>query len=253
MHINTQTENNLTVTTLSADSRLILPTRTAINPNTYKYIHIKYKVLSGTPDFFQLFYYNTSITNALRSVVYFYNTTGTFTGGTSPSVVNYNNENVIINKWKYMTFDMSKDPLWTGGSWNAYRIDFTQATVGVQLQYEYLIISDSPNYPLSEPNGTADFNSDFTNVVKLNFGGLQNNYMGGSNIRRETTNLAGVVKVKQIAGETQQYAKPFNNPPIYLNGRPSSNTIEVDLLDMDMKTYNPTYADYLMNLYFEEI
>ena len=96
-------------------------------------------------------------------------------------------------------------------------------------------------------------NNYITNVVKLNFGGLQNNYMGGSNIRRETTNLAGVVKVKQIAGETQQYAKPFNNPPIYLNGRPSSNTIEVDLLDMDMKTYNPTYADYLMNLFFEEI
>lgn len=254
-------ENNLTITQTANNGNIQLYNRTpGINKDIYKFIHIKYKVLAGNPDFFQLFYGVNTNTSEIRSVVFFYDKDNlTYRASGSNNIVSVpseavsvvNDENIVIDKFKYITFDMTNSAIWSSGTWSFFRLDPCQSTIGSQIQFEYFIISDSPNYPLYQPNGTADFDSNFINTVSLNLGNNKN-YSGSSAIGRKQTKTAGIINISNSTGtETQQYAKPTHNPPTFLDDRPRDNFIEVDLLNFE-NTSDQTHADYLMNLFFEE-
>lgn len=129
--VTTRTNNNLrlTMTGLSDPQLSLQGTRPTVNSNDFKYIHLRYKVVSGNADYFQLFYYNT---------------TGQPINGTLSVVVNYGT--VTLGEWKTVVIDMSNDSNWTTANWNQYRLDPISGGNAV-IDYDYFVISNSPNPP----------------------------------------------------------------------------------------------------------
>lgn len=129
--ITTRTQNNLRLTmTNSTDPALVLEgtARPTIDTSTFKYIHLRYKVVSGTPDVLQLFYYNATQGNTeTRSVSRYYGS-------------------VTLGQWVNIVFDMSNDTNWTSGNWNRYRLDPISGGTAV-IDFEYFVISNSIQPP----------------------------------------------------------------------------------------------------------
>jgi len=76
----------------------------------------------------------------------------------------------------------------------------------------------------------------------------------GSDIRRNTNNILGVVKPRQVTGSTdvQLIASPKDNEPILLLRRPNDNFLEIKLITNNGTQYNLA-NDYLMILSFQEV
>jgi len=142
--ITTRTANNLRLTmSNSTDPQLYLEgtSRPAIDTANFKYIHLRYKLVSGSADALILFFYNTSASGD-KYAVFNYNKEGGYSG-----VVKVNNyEDTVIGKWYNIVFDMSNHPNWTTGNWTKYRIDPIVSGSAV-IDFEYFVISNSPNPP----------------------------------------------------------------------------------------------------------
>lgn len=142
----TYTASNLTITTRttgylrltmnnSTDPTLTLAgtSRPSVNPNNFKYIHIRYKVVSGTADRLEFLYYSTTVP----------------IGGNKFVGVDY--ENVQLGVWKNLVIDMTNNNDWiSSSSWNRFRLDPITSGTAV-IDFEYLVISNSIQPP--------DFNS----------------------------------------------------------------------------------------------
>lgn len=146
--ITTRTANNLRLTmTNSTDPQLNLEgTRPAIDTATYNYIHLRYKLVSGSADALVFFFYNTSAA-ADKYAVFNYNNVGS---GGYPGVVKVNNyEDTITGKWYNIVFNMSTHPNWTAGNWAKFRLDpiTGDSAKTAVIDFEYFVISNSPNPP----------------------------------------------------------------------------------------------------------
>ena len=127
----TRSNNNLRLTmTNSNDPVLILEgaSRPAINTNSFKYIHLRYKVVSGIPDQLILFYYTTSAGSDGGALIYNY-------GG-----------NVINGKLYNILFDMTNISNWTTGNWNKFRLDPISGGTST-IDFDYFVISNSSDPP----------------------------------------------------------------------------------------------------------
>ena len=76
----------------------------------------------------------------------------------------------------------------------------------------------------------------------------------GSDIRRNTNSILGVIKPRQVTSSTdvQLVANPKDNEPIFLLKRPVDNFLEIKILDNDGAQYN-LGQDYIMIISFEEV
>jgi hypothetical protein len=133
--VTTRTNNNLrlTMTGLSDPQLNLQGTRPTVNSNNFKYIHLRYKVVSGNADYFQIFYYNT---------------TGQAISGTRSKVINYGT--ITFGEWKTVVIDMSNDPNWITANWNQYRLDPISGDGNFKdavIDFDYFIISNSINPP----------------------------------------------------------------------------------------------------------
>lgn len=116
----------------NATTKVNLFNRPAVNPNIYKYVHMKYKT-SDAPDLLSFFYSTNDIFVESRSVKLNYPVTNT------------------NNTWQHLLFDMSNEPNWLTGNWTHYQFTrSSDASTTRYIEFQYFYISDSPNYPLNE-------------------------------------------------------------------------------------------------------
>lgn len=129
--VTTRTQNNLRLTMTNAnDPTLTLEgTRPTVNSTNFKYVHIRYKVVSGTPDFIDLYYYNTSGLglSASRRMFRGYGA-------------------VTLGEWKNIVFDLTNDTNWSSANWNRFRLDPLQNGNAV-IDFDYLAITNSIEPP----------------------------------------------------------------------------------------------------------
>ena len=132
----TRNENYLYTSMVGlSDPQVELSNRPSINPNIYKYIHLKYKVLSYSGTLNQLVIYygdNTYNFNESRKTIYNYPTPSDTSGS-----------------WQTAVIDMSNDPSWYLGNWTKYRLDPIQDGTA-NILFEYFILSNSINIPLNQ-------------------------------------------------------------------------------------------------------
>lgn len=134
--ITTRTNNYIRLTMVNSNDPTItlLGSRPTINTTQFKYIHLRYRVISGIINTFQLFYYNSTV------------------GQTQERSFIINFGNTQLNIWKNIFIDTTSSPFWntnwTSGNWNRYRIDPVTSNTGtVIMDFEYFVISNSPNPP----------------------------------------------------------------------------------------------------------
>lgn len=162
-------ENYINLLVTGNDPQLNLLNRPVINPFIYKYIHFKYKIVSGTPSIFEIYYGNNNYTfNEDRKVVYNY-----------PTPINN-----IIGTWQNAVIDMTNVSNWYLDNWSNYRLDPTQSlgSPALNIQIEYFFISDTSSYPMNESSNniyasgittgtnTNIYNSSFYYDTSLNYG-----------------------------------------------------------------------------------
>ena len=137
---------------------LIGTSRPNIDPATNKYIHIKYKFTTlpnNLNDYLQLYYWtNASGSSQIKGAnddyvaTYHYNkfTTSIPTG----SINVYNDEEIILNKWKIITFNMTNNSNWNSSTyWKSFRID-PIAGGSTVIELEYFAVTNSPIPPNSK-------------------------------------------------------------------------------------------------------
>jgi alpha-tubulin suppressor-like RCC1 family protein len=178
----TRYENYINLVVNGNDPYLNLLNRPSINPFIYKFIHFKYKIVSGTPGIFEIFYGNNNANfSEDRKVVYNY-----------PTPIN-----TIIGTWQNAVIDMTNVSNWYSENWSNYRLDPTPLSSALNIQLEYFFISDTSSYPMNEPsnnvyatgftkgNNTNIYNSSFYYDTSLNYG-----FSGNSNsvFKSYTTN-----------------------------------------------------------------
>ena len=171
----------------SSNQALYLYNRPAINPNIYKYIHIKYKTTNAPLNF--SFFYSTNTNFAVtRSVVFNY------------PVIN------TINSWQHLVFDLSNEPNWLTSNWTHYQ--FYRNAFGTRfIEFEYFYISDSQNYPLNETGNSlyvsgvskaqniTIYNSTFIyNTTGLGFSGIPNRFIRTYNGTNNTSDKSYLIK-----------------------------------------------------------
>jgi hypothetical protein len=128
-------ENYLYTSINSSDPQVNLFNRPPINPNIYKYIHLKYKVLSYSGTLNPLNIYYADNTYDLREV--------------QKAIYNYPSPSNILGSWQNAVIDMSSDPSWNVGNWIYYRLD--PMTFGTaNILFEYFILSNSSSIPLNQ-------------------------------------------------------------------------------------------------------
>lgn len=129
--ITTRTQNNLRLTmNSSSDPSITLDgTRPTINSANFKYIHFKYKIVSGTADYFDIFYYNT-----------------TGQGITASRKVTWNYGAITLGEWRTAVIDMTNETNWTNANWNRFRLDPISSGSAV-IDLEYFAITNDINPP----------------------------------------------------------------------------------------------------------
>jgi alpha-tubulin suppressor-like RCC1 family protein len=173
----TRNENYLYTSMVgSSDPQVNLSNRPPVNPNIYKYIHIKYKLLSYS--------------GTLNSLVVYYgdNTSGLSEG--QKTIYNYPTPSDISGSWQNAVIDMSSDPSWNLGNWINYRLDPIQNGTA-NILFEYFILSNSSIIPLNQ-NASNIYSSGYVkgntiNIYNSNFyynttpNGVSNGNTGQSN------------------------------------------------------------------------
>ena len=97
-------------------------------------------------------------------------------------------------------------------------------------------------------------------LVLTNLGGY-NSFTGGNNVEKNVNNILGGLKIKRgswrtadgIQTDMHYRANDTSNSPIYLNDRPSSNFLTIDIISILGSTDASVSSQYYIELCFEEI
>jgi hypothetical protein len=115
----------LNVTSTTNDPMIDMSGLGSFNPSTYKYINIKYRVLSGTAGYAEIFFYNGAHNYAVG---------GDEVSGTL----------ISDGAWHVLTINMSTDPDYVaGGTIYGWRFDWA-AAAGVNMEIDYISLSQLP-------------------------------------------------------------------------------------------------------------
>ncbi len=115
----------LDVTSTTNDPMIYMSGLGSFDPNVYRYINIRYRVVSGTAGATEIFFYNTSHNWAV--------------GGESVS-----GALISDGTWRILTIDMGSDPdYFTGGNILGWRFDWCTAS-GVRMEIDYISLSSGP-------------------------------------------------------------------------------------------------------------
>lgn len=101
----------------------------------------------------------------------------------------------------------------------------------------------------------GSFNANDLYFLTANFGPMANSVSGGSATTRQHNSILGILKVRQGTTATNDLcltAFPDNNQPVFLNGRPNNNFLEIRIMSNLTTQYNLT-VNYQMILSFEEV
>lgn len=126
-------DGNLVVHTGSgaSDPYYLMSGLGSFNPNTYKYIKVRYRVTSGTAGNAQIFFLNTEYpgANAAQEVDAPLNSDG---------------------EWHVVTFNMASHSKWTKSNVTGWRFDWcTNGNVDMEIDYIALTQFNDPQYPLT--------------------------------------------------------------------------------------------------------
>lgn len=102
----------------------------------------------------------------------------------------------------------------------------------------------------------GEFDNDNISQIYIDFTASPNTYeiSSSANTWRKTTNFLGLVHPVVNSGslDSRLCASIIDNPPIYINGRPSNNKFSVKFYDMTKVLYDPV-VNYILTLSFEEM
>ena len=130
----------LNVTTTGNDPMINMFSLGNYNPNTYKYINIRYKINSGAPNVAEIFFINSTYTVATAGI----SRTGTL---------------ITDGAWHVLTIDMSANPSWTtGGNITGWRFDYTTPTSTVNMDIDYISLTSSVPITSNTFSPTANTN-----------------------------------------------------------------------------------------------
>lgn len=114
----------LDVTSTGTDPMFSMSGLGSFNPAVYKYINVRYRVVSGTAGNTEIFFYNTAHGGAV--------------GGESAS-----GALISDGSWHILNIDMTSDPQYTtGGNITGWRYDWCTAS-GVRMEIDYIALSSS--------------------------------------------------------------------------------------------------------------
>jgi len=123
--VNSVSGGILNVTSTGIDPMIFMGALGSFDPNTYRYIHIRYRVTAGTANGVEIFFYNTDHNYAV----------GGETGYGSL---------ISDNQWHVLSVDMGTDPdYFTGGNIVGWRYDWATAS-GVTMDIDYIALSNRP-------------------------------------------------------------------------------------------------------------
>ena len=117
-------DGELDVTSTSNDPMIFMPGLGSFDPSVYKYINVRYRVVSGTAGNTEIFFYNSAHGGAV--------------GGESAS-----GALISDGSWHILNIDMTSDPDYlTGGNITGWRYDWCTAS-GVRMEIDYIALSSS--------------------------------------------------------------------------------------------------------------
>ena len=101
----------------------------------------------------------------------------------------------------------------------------------------------------------GSFTSNNLLYITTSFGPNANSVSAGSSVARKPNNILGILKVRQGTTATTDLCLasfPDNNRPLFLNGRPNDNLLEIKIMSNPTTQYN-LGVDYILILSFEEV
>ena len=123
--VNSISNGILNVTSTSNDPMIDMAGLGSFNPDTYRYINIRYRVALGTANNVEIFFYNSA---------------HNFAVGGETGVGNL----VSDNTWRTLSVDMWTDPEYlTGGNIQGWRFDWATAS-GVTMDIDFISLSTHP-------------------------------------------------------------------------------------------------------------
>jgi hypothetical protein len=123
--VNSVTGGVLNVTSTGNDPMIFMDALGSFNPNTYRYVQIRYKVTVGTGGYAEIFFYNTTHNYAV---------TGEEVAGALLSDGN----------WHILNLDMWTDPEYTtGGNITGWRFDWSSNS-GTTMDIDFITLADQP-------------------------------------------------------------------------------------------------------------
>jgi surface protein len=123
--VNSVSNGILNVTSYSSDPMIEMYSIGSFNPSVYKYINIRYRVVSGTAGVTQIFFTNNTYT-------------------TENSAAYLNRSLVSDGNWHTQSIDMSTHANWaTGGNITGWRYDFATVS-GVTMELDFIELSSQP-------------------------------------------------------------------------------------------------------------
>lgn len=144
----------LNVTSTSNDPMIDMSALGSFDPAIYRYINIRYRVLSGTAGNTEIFFYNTAHAFAVG-------------GETGFGALNSD------GNWNILSIDMHQDPDYlTGGNITGWRYDWATAN-GVNMEIDFITLSEAPisseGSALSFSPGDTDYPTQTTTYYTKRF------------------------------------------------------------------------------------
>ncbi|HEX2898123.1 MAG TPA: hypothetical protein VHS96_00235, partial [Bacteroidia bacterium] len=123
--VNSVVAGILNVTSQTNDPMIDMAGLGSFNPSIFRYVNIRYRVLSGTPGTAEIFFYNGAHNFAVGGE----SASGNLIGG---------------GAWQVLTIDMATDPDYTtGGNILGWRFDWA-GNAGVNMEIDYISLTTQP-------------------------------------------------------------------------------------------------------------
>ncbi|MCW5909388.1 MAG: LamG domain-containing protein, partial [Chitinophagales bacterium] len=122
--VNNVTGGILNVTSTNGDPMINMYSLGSFNPNIYKYVNIRYRVVTGTAGNVEIFFTNSSC--------------GSACGGQMVSAALTSNGN-----WNTVSVNMASHGSWTSSNVTGWRFDWATAS-GVNMEIDFIELSESP-------------------------------------------------------------------------------------------------------------
>ncbi len=122
--VNSTTNGILNVTSTNGDPMIDMYGLGSFDPNVFKYINIRYRVISGTAGNVEIFFTNSTCLTAC-----------------SPQMVSA--PLISDNTWRVVSVDMSTHASWTSSAITGWRYDWATAT-GVNMEIDFISLDASP-------------------------------------------------------------------------------------------------------------